>query len=154
MWEDGRCDNTLFKKAQQTSLRKAKQGRVVRSIHRKTKKKLKLSPYNFHVVFEYLHLPADPIVRGIDSSRGMTTRVFTLVFFLAVKPGFRWIDMWMVHNYRRWFSTSQCGHIAILRYTHEKIGVWCALSRKRIVDPIFSPPQLRQKFIKIALRRS
>jgi len=39
-------------------------------------------------------------------------------------------------NYRWWSSTNPYGHIETPLHP-EKIGVWCALSRKRIIGPIF-----------------
>lgn len=130
---------TLFAEAPRTSLRKAKQvvGVSYGSVQRATKK-LKLTPYKLHVVHELL--PADPARRlhyctwYRQFTRNNIARLDTI--FFSDEAWFSLNGYVNSQNYRWWSSVNPYGHIEAPLHS-EKIGVWCALSRKRLVGPIF-----------------
>ncbi len=61
--------------------------------------------------------------------------------FFSDKAWFHLICFINSHNYRMWSGENLSDYRESTRHS-KKIGIWCGMSRKRIVGPIFSHQQL------------
>lgn len=130
---EARPDTSVRKLALQTSIHRS-------SAHRALKR-LKLRAYRAMLVQELLPLDAQKRLEFCSwfqkflNRHSRTVSAFDYVFF-SDEAWFHKTGYINANNYRFWCSENP--HIYRETSLHpEKIGVWCALSRKRIIGPIF-----------------